>query len=484
MSGGQEFPSEYARQYEAWGIVVKTGSVRAAHIANGIVQLLRTLPNPPAWRGLQPPEYLAAVRVALEVRFQGTGWRLPQEAHALCVTEDKYGHLALDGRPRDATDKQRRPKPPPSFYPVGLEFIRQRFQIGNEPRGALMDPAMHRVIARALNADGRVYADGGEDPTTTGLAFAGMTAPKTLDGMHAATFLGLLSSTPPGRKALLSLYDLLRSSDDPHSQLVGALRIARQEASLTPPVTEQSVCDAFPMPSGSGWDRLAESTSLLTSNLLDWGHHGLSKAETLMAVVDLAHLLLVLRMLRWPGAASEEGARPPRLLLMSPTRRDSAASAAVRALSACAERSLERAKSALDDLSQRLGLVRETESESYRPGRQALNLAAAGGWVFPLDARGGARRYLCPGPRQLTTLVYALVPHGQSRTWSDFADAAAAELGLAIGGAEHERAAQVGVPGAVGALRTAAERFRNMLVALGLARQESDNVVIVDGGLR
>jgi len=31
--------------YEAWGVVVQTSNVRAAHVANGIIQLLRLAPQ-------------------------------------------------------------------------------------------------------------------------------------------------------------------------------------------------------------------------------------------------------------------------------------------------------------------------------------------------------------------------------------------------------------------------------------------------------
>src|SRR5436190_42088 len=80
--------------------------------------------------------------------------------------------------------------------------------------------AVHATLAAALNADGRVYASGGSDPTPPSLSFAGYSSTHTLAGMHALTFLGLLWKTPAGRTIVRRLHDALRLEDDPNAQLV------------------------------------------------------------------------------------------------------------------------------------------------------------------------------------------------------------------------------------------------------------------------
>lgn len=89
-----------------------------------------------------------------------------------------------------------------------------------------------------------------------------------------------------------------------------------------------------------------------------------------------------------------------------------------------------------------------------------------------------------PGPRQFTTLVHSLVSPGEDVSWPDFASRAQA-LGLVLGGPrEAAVAAQLRLNGGAFSIREAGRINRQHLVALGLAKQESDNVVRVDGGLR
>ncbi|HEY3353383.1 MAG TPA: hypothetical protein VGQ83_09055 [Polyangia bacterium] len=111
-----------------------------------------------------------------------------------------------------------------------------------------------------------------------------------------------------------------------------------------------------------------------------------------------------------------------------------------------------------------------------------MNLGAAGGWLYPLDSRGGAKRYFRPGPRQLVTLIRCLLRPGDELSWRELAQRAEG-IGFAIGGPnEHRTAARLRIGSAADSLRRVGAANREHIVALGLARQESDNVVIVDGG--
>jgi hypothetical protein len=87
-----------------------------------------------------------------------------------------------------------------------------------------------------------------------------------------------------------------------------------------------------------------------------------------------------------------------------------------------------------------------------------------------------------PGARQLTTLVHALVAPGQALSWPEFAEHAE-RLGLALGGPnEHRTESRLRIGAISNTLRQVGVANREHLVALGLARRESDNVVIIDGG--
>jgi hypothetical protein len=204
-----------------------------------------------------------------------------------------------------------------------------------------------------------------------------------------------------------------------------------------------------------------------------------------MALVDLASLLLFLRLVRWQRGVD----RPARLLLLvSPQqlRGD------LRNVIARAQQSLHSAATALDDEAGEKktpeGVILETlihkgKKMIYKPAAHALNLGAAGGWLFPLDGRGGAKRYVRPGPRQLATLVHALVSPHDEVPWPTFAMRAERDLGLALGGPNERRTeGLLRIGGVSDSLRRAGQANREHLVALGLARRESDNVVIIDGG--
>src|SRR5262249_14306028 len=152
--------------------------------------------------------------------------------------------------------------------------------------------------AAVVNADNKVMESGGADPTTPGLLLAGYTSTHTLRGMHAATYLGLLVHSEQGREALANLYVLLRGATDAQSRLLGALQLGDERA-WPASVIPSTLTSKYPLPAGSGWPELATEAGRLTGNLLRWAEHGASKAEVVMSVVDLAALLLTLRLLRW-----------------------------------------------------------------------------------------------------------------------------------------------------------------------------------------
>lgn len=463
----------HCRQYQQWGVAVETSSISAVHLANGIVQLLRLVPDPPRYEpgSLIPRSYITAVKGALRQRLGSE--RLPDEARAFCVTKSKRGPLLLDSEPA--------PWHPP-FVEAGRRHVKARLRL---QQGELLPRDMHQLIAGVLNADGRVMESQGEDPTTPGLLLAGLTDPQTLGGMHAATFLGLLSYSQVGCQALLRLYEHLRSTEDPHSRLIMSLYLG-QEHTGAEGASAPSLERAFPLPLGPAWEELADTTAKLVTNLLEWSKRGMSKADTLMAVVDLALLVLTLRLLRWAPPASGQDSRL--IFAVSPV----AGRGALHQVISRAQDSLQAALAALDSEAEHQGLVHDTTRKRlkggarYLPSLHAANLGAAGGWLFPPNAQGGAKRYFRPGSRQLATLVYSIVPPGQELSWPSFAQQVQDWLGLALGGPnEHHAERRLYMPGgAAASLREAGKITREHLVALGLARQESDNVIHIDGGVQ
>lgn len=461
-------------QYDAWGVLVRTSNVRAGHIANGVMQLLRLLPDAaPSWANLtdepRPSRaYVTAVRQALNARFGGaSGWQLRHEARALCVTRSKDGPLRLDAPPSKAD---------PIFLREGRTRLKERFAAES---GFPITAAMQDMLSAALNADGRVMASGGSDPTTPGLSFAGFTETHTLRGMHAATFLGMLCASDEGRQALARFYDLARDVSDPHSSLASVLGLS-VPVPLASALSPSSLANTFPVPTSAGWSAWSKTVGYLTRNLLAWSRHGASKADTLVATIDLAALFHCLRMLRWTG----DGGHARLLLCVSPPERGASMMQAV----SRAQESLQRASAALDMTADKVGLIsrgkQSKKGTRYDPSVHALHLGAAGGWLFPLDARGGAKRYVRPGPRQLVTLTHALLEPGSVVSWPEFARRAE-EIGLVIGGPnEHQTERRLGIGGVASTLREVGFVNREHLIALGLARRESDNVVLVDGGLQ
>lgn len=443
-------------QYEAWGVVVETRQLRGAHIANGLVQLLRLFPGVPDWTGraVDPVAYQRAVTRMLTERFGG-GWKLSDAARALCVTTSKAGPLSIGAQVPGE----------PAFVTKGREHAERVLELGIDPT---LTAKAHELISAALNADGRVYEKGGADPTTPTLRFAGYTSIHTLAGMHAATFLGLLCRTPVGAGCARELYALLADDSDPHTQLVRRLRV-----DLDVPISADARFeDAYPIPSGRDWDALAARVARFTEKLLAWNRATSSKSDALMAIVDLASLVLFLRLMQW----RPDPTAPRPMLLMVSTSRRRAAEATVRA-----QQSLLAACGALDHHAERAELL----DPDYRPSAHAQNLGANGGWLFPVDSRGAPKRWFCPGERQLATLARMLIEPGEEIAWKEFAGRAASELGLVVGGADEARmASALGLGGGANSVREAGRLNRDRFVALGLARQESDNVVLVDGGGR
>lgn len=480
------------RQYAAWGVVVQTSNVRAVHVANGLMQLLRLMPSPPPWYGagdLSPQAFVSSVKRSLSDRGMKPG--LDNPARAICVYKSKAGPLRLALPPPAGA-----PKAVKDIIEDGCSHLTSILGSAGEA-GGLSDRA-HRALADAINADGKVMVAGGHDPTTSSLAFVGFSDTHTLKGMHAATFLGLLCATPAGRRALCHFYNAARATDDPQASLISLLGLAEKDPGdpnkeRTWPKLEPSAFEgAFPIPKGEGWVGLTHVAGEMALNIAQRQERGATKAEMLMSLVDLALLLLSTWMLRW----ERHTASAPRLLLAVCSQRRTTA---LRQAISRAQESLLHAAAALnhdaDDEKPAVCLIRRSpikgedtqkkEPNEYLPSDHALNLAAAGGWLFPLDARGGAPRYLCPGPRQLVTLVHALISPGEELAWSTFADKAEKSVGIALGGADDNwTEPKLRMGGVAATLREAAATSQERLISLGLARRESDNVVIVDGGAR
>src|SRR5262245_30416290 len=228
------------RQYEAWGLLVSTSNVRPVHIANGIIQLLRLVDDPPR---LTASDNFAEDYVHLASRrLAERGFRdLPPAVHAIAVTSSKRGPLLLFDGERRADE--------PSYLEHGREHVK------NHIREQHLGPGEQRLLAAVLNADNKVMESGAADPTTPGLLLAGYTSTHTLKGMHAATYLGLLVYSEPGREALARLYSLLLSESDAQSRLLGALRLGHKAA--WPSVKAADLMSKYPLPEGAGWPELA-----------------------------------------------------------------------------------------------------------------------------------------------------------------------------------------------------------------------------------
>lgn len=477
-------------QYKRWGVRVDTSNVRPVHLADGLVQLLRladtqiTIP-PPGRTFLD--EYYANVKAELRTRgFFG----LNPNAQALAVMSSKrLGPLSLAAR----VEKE------PKYLDSGRRYFADRLKVDG---GGPLDVKRQALLKGVINADGKVMESGAADPTTPGLLFAGWTETHTIRGMHAATFLGLLGRTERGREVLAALYGLLASEEDPHSKLVRALGLG-MNATWPRTMEPSAFAGKYPLPEDpeEGWTELAEKAGQLTQNLLAWCSLGISKADTLMAVTDLAAFLLSLRMLRSsPIGESRKPSKGRLILLLSPQQ----TTGALRTAISRAQQSLQVAAATLsrgDREARRASNVMAVAKEedtyalsrdesidssdskrAYPPALHALNLGAAGGWLYPLQPQGGAKRYMRPGARQFTTLVHALIPPKQERVWSAFAGDAEG-LGLAIGGPdEHRVELALGIGPVSETLRRIGKANQEHLIALGLARRESDNVIVVDGG--
>lgn len=442
------------RQYNEWGVVIANTNGRGAHIANGLVQLLRLYPtlrgephltlSPRA--GVDRPGQLTQATVSLlKARF-GDAWTLNDAARGLCVARSKHGPLSLDAAhaPHDEA------------HAAIMTAARQHVERCVE--GALFDEDTRQLIADTLNADGRVYINGGTDVSASGLRLAGYMSTHTIRPMHAMTYLGALAATPAGVRALDALYALLEREDDPHTALTRMLGLgttpderAAETTTLTP---------AYPLPSDAeGWSAFAALTAQMTTRLLDWTR-GAAKAEALESIVELIGLLLSSKLWSWGDAE---------VLLVSPIaprRRDLPVMVE-------AQRSWQRALTTLDQRSTQ----RDLHTSSYPPSAALRTLARVTGWLTPKHARGGAKHHLGPDARRLTTLIRALVAPGEELGWEALRQRALA-LRIELGGAMRDPNAPI----APLMLRRAAELNRESLILLGLARQESDDVIRIDGG--
>lgn len=465
------------RQYQEWGVLVKNSNLKSAHLANGLLQVLRALPrlaeSPTPWGSEGVPDQFQEVvqRALTEIAGEGN-WKPSLAAISLAVTRSKSGPMYLTGQCKPAAEADSK------TVRAGLRHLEAIFA-ASPPT---LTRAQHELVAGALNADGTVRVAGAADPTSPGLGFAGYTSTHTLKPMHAATFLGALTtSSTSGRAAVRALHRIATDRSDAHSALMDRLGVGyypdplEEGEGMWPELSEEAdLTDALPFPLGVEWDDFSLLAVSMVSNLLRWSERGTSKQETMMSMVDLAGLLLTLRML---GAKNQPGHA---LLLVCPTGTSTSARYAVDA----ARRSLRTAQHRLDRHA-RDGMymtIGPTGNE-WEPSKSVRTLALATGWLFPRNAQGGARHYLSPGMRQVVSFCQSLVSPGEDISWGDF-HRRALEAGLALGGAEEAQTASLlGTIGAQEALRIAGAINQDYLIQLGLACRESDGVVRVMGGV-
>lgn len=461
------------RQFHAWGVVIQGESrLSAVHVANGLIQVLRALPElcaaPPSWGAGDesiPRQFDLAVQSAIKSQGEGSPLSLSLAASSLCITSTKDGPVLLSEESSPA--------------PAALKLVeagRAHLRAAPNSLEDLPTRREHERISLALNADGRVYASGGCAPTTPGFSFVGYDSLYTLKPMLAGTFLSVLAHGAGGELALERLMAVVSREDDVHTNLVQLLGLAQ----ASPPLSLGCIprpSAALPYPQGAHWEDFGLRLSEMTSRLLSWAERGLTKQETLMAIVDLIGLSFFLRMLGLaPGG---DGA----LLLIgmgAPGRGD-------RIAVETAKRTLRAAMHRLDQHAAQSELCRSVKrgdrDVKLQPSTAARALALATGWLYPRDARGGARHFLCPGARQLVTLTQCLVEPEEDLAWSEF-HKRALSVGIALGGAQEVSASEaLGVPGSRIALRRAGQTNQALLISLGLARRESDNIVRVTGGL-
>lgn len=469
------------RQYDAWGLVVSNRNTVGAHIANGVVQLLRIAADAP------PPASHQALReyrreVSLRLRALPRNGAVSEAGCALCIRQSSRGPLSLEeGHSGLMTDRVLK-----ELSERGRAHALRRFDGATSARP--LPSGAHDLIAATLNADGRLYLDenGRGDPTTPGLEFAGRSSPHTLNNMHAATFLGLLCRSEDGRRVVRHLHALLAGTSVRES--LPHLRLAQLLGVTTPLTSDQSrlpdqLDDLFPCPVGAGWNALAEQVGRVACNLTSWHKQKrLSGSALWMSVVDLIGLVFVRYLLQWgtnPNDPLGEGRRP--LLVVAPLRRRPAHRPTV----SKARRALQMACSRLDHEATLRDLVHESSGgTTILPSEAVRALGAATGWLRP--ARGRGARWPCPGPRQLATLVYsAMSPERAPLAWPEFHEEVEASFGLLLGGVDEARAAaRMAMPSASTAVRLAGAINQEHLLALGLARQDSDDVVVVDGGVQ
>ncbi len=467
-------------QYLNFGVLIRNERLTAVHVANGLVQLLR-LVDPDEEPTSQvtathPAGFEREASDALDACFGPAGWKLGEAAHALSIVKTKEGPfpLASDGAlPGENTLKPSEYARRAAVVAAGRDHVTALLKA---QRGAF-SAAHHAAIAGVLNADGRVAISAASSPTTSGATFAGYDTNYTLSLMHAATFLGLLARTARGREALRRLSRVVHAQG-PHGRFVKLLGLQQLPIASPPRLS-------FPSPDGARWSEQAEHAAALVDHLLQWvraDEVGAGHGQTLMSLVDLVGVFFATCILRWTpeGASPNGGVWGPKLIVVSPLQRDARDAGAV----AAAQRSLMTATARLMngvpvDADH---LTPHGEDDHWWPARSAIGLGAATGWLVPRDGRGGAKRYFSPGSRQLTTLVRALVKPGEDIAWAELHDRAERRLGLWLGGHRDEQAAALNASTNHLTLGRVGEINQEHLIALGLARQESDNVVRVHGG--
>lgn len=475
-------------QFNEFGAVVAGSGLNATHLANGLVQTLLALPElcrtPPPWS--ETEDVSSRERFQEAVRSAVASLGIPAQplsvaARAMCVTRTKEGPTSL-------VEKAPQPSKYAAMVEAGRAHVRRHF-VAEQGSVPSLNEEQHELIARALNADGKVMGAGGHAPTTPGVALLGFDSNYTLFTMIPGTFLSLLARSSVGQDCIRSLYEYVWDKKDTHSLLVSWLEL---DADLPPPAGANltNAQAALPFPNGDqeDWGNLAERVGAMTSRLLSWSGPSLGKLDLLMSLVDLIGLIFLLR-----GLGPRPG-RPRSLLLVgveAPREVDRVATKLAKDTMRSAGLRLEqlvesRHLSALGPLVLGPAFSEPATRKAPLPSH-FRRIAQRTRWLYPTGGSGGQSRgqvqhYLCPGVRQLSTLTRALVGRDELLTWPEFHERALG-LGVVLGGAQEQEAdLALGIPGARSGLQIAGRANQRVLIDLGLAYRESDNVVLVTGG--
>lgn len=484
-------------QFNAFGARVRNARVASPHVAQGLVTMLAaahsaelSLSRPRNSKELD--KLVEGWRDQLSAHWGQAVFKLPEASavRALGIAATKHGPLSLSPNVQTAypLDDERAKESYERLVRVGRSHIKEIFGRDDLPREA------HLALADVLGIDGRFKISGAHTPTTPGPALIDYDSNYTLALLHAPTALGLILSADGGEQIVRDLAKVIAAGDDPHTRLLELLSLAEPRGSVS--------SLKLPVPDGECWGPAAGHLARGVRNLMRWAGTtagAAPKAELLMSVTDLLCLFFTTRIFAWTGEL--EVAPNVHALLVAPRGEPSSQARAVRA---AARATLQRAEGRLREQAKPGPLAKRKQSAALRlpqldyngerakapryynrnwaPEACAATLGASAGWLLPVHAQGGARRYFCPGPTQLRTLVHSLVAPGEEASWDELHHRVWDAYRLCLGDSNARQFSAIGCPEHV--VRLAGALNKEQLILYGLARREADNVVMVDGGAR